>query len=67
MKCKICGENSPKIFEKKVLVKYEVSYHQCSNCQFVQTEESFWLDEAYKSAITSLDIGILLRNTFLIL
>ncbi len=66
MQCKICGESTSKIFEKKVLLQYQVGYHQCSNCQFVQTDEPFWLDEAYKSAITSLDIGILIRNSFLL-
>ncbi|RRQ46746.1 class I SAM-dependent methyltransferase [Chryseobacterium sp. SC28] len=66
MNCKICGASLEKIFSKKVLLKYDVDYHQCSNCGFVQTDEAFWLDEAYQSAITSLDIGILVRNSLLL-
>lgn len=66
MECKICACNSSKIFEKQVLTKYIVSYYQCSACEFVQTEEPYWLDKAYKTAITSLDIGILIRNNFLL-
>ncbi|WP_417428479.1 class I SAM-dependent methyltransferase [Halpernia sp.] len=65
MKCKICKENSSKIFEKIVLLKYPSAYYQCTNCGFVQTDEPIWLEEAYGNAITSLDIGILNRNDFL--
>ncbi|EKT4499182.1 class I SAM-dependent methyltransferase [Flavobacterium psychrophilum] len=66
MKCKICESESKKIFEKIVLLKYNVNYYQCSYCDFVQTDEPFWLEEAYQSAITSLDIGILIRNNYLV-
>ena len=66
MECKICKGIVKKIFKKKVLLKYDVSYYQCENCQFVQTDTPFWLDEAYNSAITSLDIGLLLRANYLV-
>jgi len=66
MECKICNHSSHKIFDKIVLVKYPVNYYQCSNCGFVQTDEPYWLEEAYNNAITSLDIGILIRNSFLL-
>lgn len=65
MKCKICNSDSNKIFEKTVLLKYNVNYYKCTNCSFVQTDEPFWFNEAYNSAITSLDIGILIRNNYL--
>ncbi len=65
MKCKICNSQSNKIFEKKVLLKYNVAYYRCESCLFVQTEEPYWLDEAYQSAITSLDIGLPYRNIIL--
>lgn len=60
--CKICGSNSHLLFKAQVLKKHQVSYFQCSNCQFIQTEEPYWLPEAYASAITSLDIGLIDRN-----
>lgn len=66
MKCKICHSDSEKIFSKKILLKYDVAYHQCNNCGFVQTDEPFWLEDAYNNAITSLDIGILKRNNELV-
>lgn len=62
MKCKICNSNTEKIFEKIILQKYQSNYHKCSNCGFVQTDEPIWLKEAYQSAITSLDIGMISRN-----
>lgn len=65
MKCKICNSDTKKIFEKKVLLKYDVTYLRCNSCLFVQTENPYWLDEAYASAITSLDIGLPYRNILL--
>lgn len=62
MKCKICGVNSNKIFTAKVLKKFEVAYFFCKNCGFLQTEEPYWLDEAYNNAIGIEDTGILKRN-----
>lgn len=61
-KCKICGGNSSKIFESIVLKKIPVSYFKCNFCDFVQTDEPFWLNEAYSSAITNQDIGLISRN-----
>jgi hypothetical protein len=48
-----------------ILKKYQARYYQCENCGFIQTEEPFWLDEAYSSAITALDLGLLQRNLVL--
>lgn len=65
MKCKICDSLSEKIFEKTILQKYNTGYYKCTQCNFIQTEDPFWLKEAYASAITSLDIGLLYRNNYL--
>lgn len=65
MKCKICNSTSNKIFEKTILQKYNSGYYKCTNCFFLQTDEAVWLKEAYKSAITSLDIGMVNRNIHL--
>jgi len=62
VKCKICNNQSEKIFEKVILQKYNTGYYKCEHCGFVQTDEVTWLEEAYKSAISSLDIGLLSRN-----
>jgi hypothetical protein len=60
--CKICGCTSFGIFTIKVLRKFDVDYYKCGKCGFIQTQEPFWLEEAYSSAITSLDIGLIYRN-----
>lgn len=65
MNCNICNQNSAPIFKNIILNKYDVDYYKCKNCGFIQTEEPFWLNEAYENAITSLDIGIIERNSIL--
>ena len=42
--------------------KYDVKYFLCGNCGFVFTEEPYWLNEAYKSAINISDTGIVTRK-----
>lgn len=65
MNCQICNQNTSVIFKTKVLKKYDVTYHQCDSCKFIQTEEPYWLPEAYENVITSLDIGLISRNLYL--
>lgn len=62
MKCKICDNNTNPIFKTLVLNKYDVEYFKCPQCSFIQTENPYWLDESYSSAITQLDIGLIDRN-----
>lgn len=61
-RCKICSTVTSHIFDGNVLGKYKVGYYRCQNCDFIQNEEPYWLDEAYKNAITDLDIGLISRN-----
>lgn len=65
MKCKICGSESSKLFNKKILNKYRIDYFKCPNCDFIQTEDPYWLDEAYKEPINTSDTGLLNRNIYL--
>jgi hypothetical protein len=60
--CKICGGISEKIFSGKVLQKYDVDYFQCRQCKFIQTEEPYWLQEAYQNSINIEDTGLVERN-----
>jgi hypothetical protein len=46
----------------KILSKYDVVYYQCGTCGFLQTEEPFWLTEAYHESMTLSDTGGLLRS-----
>ena len=49
------------LFQKNIK-KYDVSYFQCQQCWLLQTEEPYWLDEAYTSAIIIVDTGLTQRN-----
>ncbi|HEY9047939.1 MAG TPA: class I SAM-dependent methyltransferase [Ohtaekwangia sp.] len=65
MTCHICSNESPPLFSKLLLGKYNVDYFKCSNCEFIQTEKPYWLQEAYQNSITALDIGLVYRNQYL--
>jgi hypothetical protein len=62
MQSKITGGDTTLLFTAKILGKYDVKYYRCNETGFIQTEEPHWLDEAYSSAITQLDIGLPYRN-----
>jgi len=59
--CKICGEQTQKIFQAQILYKYNVSYYQCIHCRFGQTEDPYWLEDAYKSSMNISDTGVMHR------
>lgn len=59
---KITGGPTKFLFAAKVLGKYDVKYFQCEQTGFIQTEDPYWLDEAYSSAIATLDLGLMMRN-----
>lgn len=60
--CRLCGEAAGFEFRATVLGRHDVAYYRCSACGFVQSEEPYWLDEAYAHAISSVDTGIMSRN-----
>jgi hypothetical protein len=62
MHCKICQAVAVPRARARIIAKYEIQYFQCSNCSFVQTEDPYWLDEAYVSAISDIDIGVVSRS-----
>lgn len=62
MNCNICNSESTRIFKEIVLSKYEVQFYVCSSCGYLFSENPYWLNEAYESAITNSDTGILTRN-----
>lgn len=64
MKCKICSSDCNEAFSHIVLSKYDVKYFKCSSCDYLFTENPFWLEEAYKNPINLSDTGILKRNIF---
>ncbi|MDY7022325.1 MAG: methyltransferase domain-containing protein, partial [Cyanobacteriota bacterium] len=62
MFCHICGNRSSQFSQATILNHYNVNYFQCSVCGFVQTEDPFWLEEAYSSPIAASDVGLVSRN-----
>ncbi len=62
MECAICGHTSKELFTGKILGKYTCLYYHCENCGFINTEKPYWMDEAYSSAISNFDIGLVDRN-----
>jgi hypothetical protein len=60
--CRLCGGSLAYRFNKTVLQKYDVKYYECTQCQSLQTEEAYWLEEAYGHNLSSLDTGAVQRN-----
>ncbi len=56
MNCKICGHPAEQLFSARILGKYDVAYSRCSACGFMQTEEPYWLVEAYADAVSVYDV-----------
>ena len=64
--CKVCGSKVAPHCSTQVLGKYDVTYYQCTACELIAPETPYWLDEAYSSAITRLDIGLIIRNELMV-
>ena len=64
MTCKICSKENKVIFSGEILKKYKVDYFYCDTCKFLQTEEPYWLNEAYKYPINIYDTGYMFRNIY---
>jgi hypothetical protein len=62
MTCKICNQETKQIFQATILNKYEIKYFHCEYCGFLQTEEPYWLEEAYSESINVSDTGYMQRN-----
>lgn len=62
MRCKICSAESVLFSRAKILNRHDVDYFRCRVCGFVQTEEPYWLNEAYDDAISLADVGLVQRN-----
>ncbi|NCD01152.1 class I SAM-dependent methyltransferase [bacterium] len=63
--CKICGKKMRLFFSHKILNKYNIKYFKCDNCGFIQTENPYWIKEAYNRPINIYDTGVLSRNIYL--
>lgn len=62
MNCRLCAAPIDRSFTTANLIGRNISYFDCPICNYVQTEDPTWLDEAYASPINVSDTGILARN-----
>jgi hypothetical protein len=62
LKCRACEGLVQKVFAARVLGRYDVAYFRCTECDSLQPETPYWLDEAYDSAIVATDSGAVDRN-----
>jgi len=65
LNCNICNCVAKPLYKGFILNKYEVQYFHCESCGFTQTEEPYWLEEAYSDAISVSDTGVMARNLYL--
>jgi hypothetical protein len=60
--CRLCSnKNSTPIFSG-LIFNNVIKYYNCITCGYVQTEQPYWLEKAYTSAINTCDTGIMSRN-----
>jgi hypothetical protein len=59
--CKICGSATEAAFDAVVLWKYDATYSRCPSCGFRAADDPVWLEQAYSSAISDLDLGVVNR------
>ena len=59
--CRLCGGQASSHFRARLLDKYEVGYFACKTCGCLQTEQPYWLAEAYAEERHYLDTGAALH------
>lgn len=57
VRCRICSAAVEVFDHALVLHKHPVDYYRCPSCGFIQTQAPYWLEQAYSTAMTSIDIG----------
>src|ERR1035437_8193351 len=60
--CPVCGSALEPAFSATVLRRHCVTYLSCASCGLLKTENPFWLEEAYRTAIVPSDTGVARRN-----
>ncbi|MEO5339422.1 MAG: class I SAM-dependent methyltransferase [Magnetococcus sp. MYC-9] len=54
--CKLCGGSAEYCFHAHILGKHRVAYYLCEQCDFLFTEEPYWLEEAYAGVMRQQDV-----------
>ena len=61
-RCRLCKGSLTQAFETEILGRLKVRYFRCDRCDSLQSENPYWLDEAYEVAIAASDTGAVARN-----
>ncbi|WP_126172653.1 class I SAM-dependent methyltransferase [Altericroceibacterium xinjiangense] len=61
--CRLCEAPAAATFTLRLIEKHVVTFYRCSGCGSLQSEEPYWLDEAYaNSNLARIDTGAAQRN-----
>ena len=60
--CKICEGPTSNLGDSLFLGRHVGEYEYCNTCGFTFIRDPYWLDEAYDSAITAVDLGSVYRT-----
>ncbi len=60
--CRLCAAPARPTFQATILQKYDITYMRCDGCHSLQTEDPFWLSEAYAHNLGDMDCGAAQRN-----
>jgi len=55
--CRLCGGAANFAFDRVIIGKYRADFFLCGNCGSLQSEEPYWLDEAYSDTVLAIDPG----------
>ena len=61
-RCRLCAREAAPFAVARILNRHDIRYFQCGGCGMVQTEEPYWLEEAYSEALSAIDVGLVSRN-----
>jgi hypothetical protein len=65
--CRLCGARADFRNRMRLLGRYDVRYYVCSECGSLETEEPYWLDDAYGATGIGDDVGAGQRTIDLVL
>ena len=60
--CRLCGASTRSRFTHTIIKQHTVEYYECLGCHSLQTEEPYWLEQAYANDQSVLDVGRAQRN-----
>lgn len=63
--CRLCGATASHALHGRVLARHDVSYFLCPSCGLLQSQQPYWLEEAYTEALAAADTGVMQRNLWL--